>query len=92
MHGIVSGIFRAAIRDRVIMHNPCEGTRLPKATKSRVEPLATEIVLAMADAVPDRYRALVILAAGSGMRQGECFGLTVTRLISCVGSRTPIGS
>jgi integrase len=37
-------------------------------------------VLALADAVPDRYRALVILSAGSGMRQGECFGLTVDRI------------
>jgi integrase len=80
VHGIVSGIFRAAVRDRVIAHNPCDGTRLPKVTKSRVEPLATETVLALADAVPDRYRALVILAAGSGMRQGECFGLTVDRI------------
>jgi integrase len=80
VHGVVSGIFRAAMRDKVIAHNPCDGTKLPKATKSRVEPLDTEVVLALAEAVPDRYRALVILAAGSGMRQGECFGLTVDRV------------
>ena len=60
--------------------NPCDGTKLPKVTKSRVEPLDTEIVLALADAVPNRYRALVLLAAGSGMRQGECFGLTADRI------------
>ena len=30
VHGIVSGIFRAAMRDRVIAHNPCDGTKLPK--------------------------------------------------------------
>jgi integrase len=80
VHGIVSGIFRTAMRDKVIAHNPCDGTKLPKVTRSRVKPLATEIVLALADAVPDRYRALVILAAGSGMRQGECFGLTADRI------------
>jgi integrase len=80
VHGVVSGIFRAAVRYRVIAHNPCDGTRLPKVTKSRVEPLATEIVLALAGAVPDQYRALVILSAGSGMRQGECFGLTVDKI------------
>ena len=45
-----------------------------------VEPLPVETVHALADAVPARYRALVILAAGSGMRQGECLGLTVDRL------------
>jgi integrase len=80
VHGVVSGIFRAAMRDRVITHNPCDGTKLPKTTKSRVEPLATDVVLALAESVPDRYRALVILAAGSGMRQGECFGLTMDRI------------
>lgn len=57
-----------------------EPQQLWKATKPRVEPLDTEVVLALADAVPDRYRALVILSAGSGMRQGECFGLTVDRI------------
>jgi integrase len=80
VHGVVSGIFRAAVRDRLIVANPCDGTRLPKATPSRVEPLPLETVHALADAVPARYRALVILAAGSGMRQGECLGLTVDRL------------
>ena len=80
VHGVVSGIFRAAVRDRVIVHNPCDGTKLPKVTKSRVEPLDTEVVHALAAAVPDRYRALVILAAGTGMRQGECFGLTVDKI------------
>jgi hypothetical protein len=58
VHGIVSGIFRAAARDRLIVSNPCEGTKLPKVTKSRVEPLATETVLALADAVPDRYEVV----------------------------------
>jgi integrase len=80
VHGVVSGIFRSAVRDRLIVANPCEATRLPKTTASRVEPLPVQTVLALADAVPDRYRALVILAAGSGMRQGECLGLTVDRI------------
>jgi Phage integrase central domain len=43
VHGIVSGIFRAAMRDGVIAHNPCDGRKLPKTTKSRIEPLATEL-------------------------------------------------
>ena len=30
--------------------------------------------------MPERYRALVLLAAGTGMRQGEVFGLTVDRI------------
>jgi integrase len=39
-----------------------------------------EVVQAIIEAVPDRYRALVVLAAGTGLRQGECFGLTLDRL------------
>ncbi len=30
--------------------------------------------------MPERYRALVVLAAGTGMRQGECLGLSVDRV------------
>ena len=30
--------------------------------------------------MPDRYRALITLAAGAGLRQGEAFGLTVDRV------------
>jgi integrase len=80
LHGIVSGIFRAAVRDRLIVSNPCEGTRLPKVSKARVEPLPLPVVRALEAALPGRYRALVTLAAGTGLRQGECLGLTVDRV------------
>jgi integrase len=76
-HGVVAGVFKAAIRDRLIASNPCDGTRLPKVPRQQIEPLPTETVWALVEAVPPRYRALVILAAGTGMRQGEALGLTV---------------
>jgi integrase len=76
----VVAIFLAAVRDKIIASNPATGVKLPKAEPRLVEPLATEIVEALSDAVPDRYRALVILAAGTGLRQGECFGLTRDRV------------
>ena len=82
VRGIVSGVFRAAARDRRIVANPCDGTRLAKAERARVELPTTEAVQALADAVAARYRAPVVLAAGSGLRQGECFGLTVGRVDS----------
>ena len=80
LHGILSGILRAAVADRRIPSNPCEGTRLPKAEKKLVEPNKTSEIHALEQAMPDRFRALVTLAAGTGMRQGECFGLTVDRI------------
>jgi len=73
-------IFRAAAADRVISQNPAIGTRLPKAEPRRVEPLEAEVVQMIIERVPDRYRALVVLAAGTGLRQGECFGLTLDRV------------
>jgi integrase len=75
-----AGIFKAAVRDRRVTTSPCEGARLPKRQPKRVEPLSTEAVAALLAAVPDRYRTLFVLAAGTGMRQGEVFGLTVDRI------------
>ena len=80
VHGILSGVMRSAVRDRRIVLNPCEGTRLPKVERKRVIPLTTEQVALVRDAMPDRLRALVTFAAGTGLRQGECLGLTVDRL------------
>jgi integrase len=76
-YSFVAGIFRAAVRDRLIAASPCVDVRLPKPEPKRVEPLATERVEALIAAVPDRYRALVVLAAGTGLRQGEAFGVEV---------------
>ena len=80
IHGVVSGIFRSAIRDRRIMANPCEGTRLPRVERRRIMPLTTAQVETLRDELPDDLKALVTFAAGTGMRQGEIFGLTRNRL------------
>lgn len=80
IHGIVSTVMKAAIRDRRIASNPCDGTKLPKVQRKQIVPLTTEQVSAVRDALPRQLQALVTLAAGTGMRQGECFGLTVDRV------------
>ena len=54
--------------------------KLPKVERKRVVPPTTEQVEAICEAMPERLRALVTFAAGTGMRQGECFGLTVDRI------------
>jgi integrase len=76
----VSAIFRAAVADRLIASSPCVGIKLPKVEHAQVEPLAVEEVEALIVAAPDRYRALIVFAAGTGLRQGECFGLTRDRI------------
>jgi integrase len=80
VHGIVSGIFRAAIRDRKIVANPCESTRLPNVTPKRIEPLTTEAVRSLEASAPPRWRAFITALAGTGLRQGELLGLTVDRI------------
>jgi integrase len=68
VHRILAGIFKSAVRDRRIVASPCEGTKLPKIHRRRIEPLALEAVEALTEAIPERYRALVTLAAGTGLR------------------------
>ena len=71
-------IFRAAEQDRLIAHSPCVKVKLPKIERRQVDPLEVGQVEALADAMPGRYRALVVVAAGTGLRQGETFGLTAS--------------
>ncbi|MEV0431248.1 site-specific integrase [Micromonospora sp. NPDC050495] len=71
----VRAVFSAAVRDRAIGLDPCKGVKLPAVERKRITPLTVEQVEAIADAVPAEYRALVVLAAGTGLRQGEAFGV-----------------
>jgi integrase len=76
----VVAVFKAAVGDQLIAASPCNRIALPKRDVGEVVPLTAEQVEAMAGACPDRYRALIVLAAGTGLRQGKCFGLTVDRV------------
>ncbi|WP_340540408.1 tyrosine-type recombinase/integrase [Nocardioides sp. GXZ039] len=73
-------VFRAAELDRVISRTPCEQVKLPRAARPRVTPLATEVVLGAAERMPDRWRALVTLMAGTGLRPGEAAGLCLEQV------------
>lgn len=80
VHRILAGILKSAVRDRRIASNPCEGTRLPRSEGRRVEPMTTGAMRQLEAAMPKRFQALVVFAAGTGLRQGEAFGLTVDRI------------
>jgi integrase len=71
---------KAAVTDRLIASSPCEGVKLPAAERERVVPLTVEQVQAIAAAMPDRLRALVILGAGAGLRTSEALAVTVDRI------------
>ena len=80
VYSYLAAVLRGAVADRLIASSPCERITLPKVSPARVEPLAVEVVEALAEVVPARYRALVLLGAGTGLRQGEAFGVTVDRV------------
>jgi integrase len=68
------------VHDRKLAASPCTRIKLPTVEKTRIRPLTTAQVDLLADTLPVELRALVILAAGTGMRQGEVLGLTRDRL------------
>lgn len=76
----LSSVFRSAVEDRLIGVSPCAGVKLPRRARELVVPLSVAEVTRLADAIDPRYRGLVLLAAGTGLRQGEAFGLTLDRV------------
>ncbi|WP_308346800.1 tyrosine-type recombinase/integrase [Streptomyces sp. ISL-66] len=71
----VNAVFRAAVRDRMIPHNPCTDAKLPSVPRKSIVPLAVEQVRTLADEIPARYKGLVLLGAATGLRPGKLFGL-----------------
>jgi integrase len=80
IHGIFAAIYKSAIRDHKVNASPCESTKLPKKMPHEIVPLTTKAIEELAEGIPPRYYALIVLAAGTGMRQGECFGLALDRV------------
>ena len=99
--GLLVPMFRAAVADKLIGSSPCVGVRLPEIPDARYTIATPAQVHALADALPEMYRAIVYLAAGCGWRAGEVFGLErdeldldarevhVRRQLSVVSGRTP---
>jgi integrase len=79
---VLAAVMLAAKRDRLIHQSPTDGIRLPRLEESAAAlvPLTVEQVRALSEAVQPRYRALVLVSAGLGLRQGEACGLTVDRV------------
>jgi integrase len=75
---MLSGVMRTAVRDRLVVVNPCDGVQLPRTRRkdsdNQVIPRDT-FRSVLVPAVPHRYRALVGLGGGAGLRWGEAIGL-----------------
>lgn len=75
---LTSGVMRSAVRNRLIPFNPCEEVRLPKRRKHDTDdPLISmdELTGKLLPEIPERYRVLVGLAGGGGLRWGEAIAV-----------------
>jgi integrase len=73
---LLHAIFETAVEDdRIVSRNPChiEGAGKEESDEREVVPLP--VVFKIAETVPVRYRALVLLATFADMRWGELAGL-----------------
>ncbi len=77
---LLHAICATAVADEMIVKNPCviEGGGKERAPERSVVTAAE--VWALADAVDQRFRAMVLLAGFVGLRKGELFGLTRARV------------
>jgi integrase len=75
----LSSILGAAVEDGMMHANPCRArsVKAPALARDRVVPWTVERVEAVVAAMPQRYAATAVVAAGCGLRQGEAFGLRV---------------
>ena len=76
----VAGVFRAALLDQIIPVNPCVKIRLPALSAAPIVIPTPEQVAIVADRIVPHYRALILTAAGTGLRSGELRALDLERL------------
>jgi integrase len=74
-HVMLHGVFKRAVRDRVIGYNPCADTELPKVVPAKVRILAPADFDRLLTEIPSRYQALVLTAIETGLRWGELVAL-----------------
>ncbi|SIQ88356.1 Site-specific recombinase XerD [Microbispora rosea] len=75
--GLLRSIYAAAVLDRLVGRSPVVRLTLPAAHRERIVPLTVDQVRALAEAMPRRNRAMVIVQAGLGLRLGELLALRV---------------
>ncbi len=78
--GQMAGAFKDAIRDRLLTSSPFDGVKAPEVVREKVVPRTVEQIRAGEAAMAKRYRAMIPLVAGTGLRPSEAWGLTRDRV------------
>lgn len=75
-YGLLHAILKTAFIDEILPSNPCHVSRAMNVTRKREPVILTVKELAtLADTVPERLRALVLISAWCGLRWGEVIEL-----------------
>jgi len=72
---MLHSVFRRAVRDRVILTNPCEGIELPKIPPRKARILTPPEYDRLLAAIPERFQLLVMTDIETGLRWGELIAL-----------------
>lgn len=81
-YDLMKSILRTAVEDGLIADNPCKVRGGSSTTTGRaVRPPTDEELDAIIEAIEDRYKALVIVAAAGGLRFGEALALRTDDVI-----------
>lgn len=76
----LSSLLRAAVDAELIKRSPCHHVGLPRYETDEMRLLTVGEIVALADAIHPRYRALVLLAGTGGLRIGELGALRGRRI------------
>jgi integrase len=77
---VFKSVLNDAIDDGLLARSPCHRIELPAAVLRSIEPLTPAQILTLASLIDPRYRAMVWLGAGCGLRWSEAAGLTRDRI------------
>jgi integrase len=77
IYNLLAMILRSAVYDRLLPASPCFRIRLPPRPPRRLAAFATAEVQLLFESVRPHHRAMLAVALGTGMRQGEILGLRV---------------
>ncbi|MGW0034767.1 tyrosine-type recombinase/integrase [Streptomyces sp. NPDC003314] len=77
--GTLSSILQAAVDDERIPKNPCSAktVRPPSKPERKARAWTKDRVVAVRTGLEERFKVMVDLGAGAGLRQGEVLGLAV---------------
>lgn len=75
VYGLFKQMLGKAVDYDLLVKNPCRLVELPPVRRKPITPLSVEQLARLEREAPDRYRAMIHLAAWAGMRWGELAAL-----------------